>query len=348
MKIKYHLSLLLIGFLGVVHAQQTIDQIDLNAIKPNTINKFWLQLADDGLSRPIVVPVIILKGSESSPVLGITAAIHGNELNGIGVIQQVLDEIDIDTFKGTLIAIPGLNAIGLKLHQRDFIDDQDLNRIFPGKKNGNRSQQYAYQIKTKILPKLNYLIDLHTASFGRINSLYTRGDLSNDTIRTMTLLQDCDIVLNNKGIPSAGAQSDDSRTMRAEAILMGIPSITVELGNPQVFQPEMIARGKTGLKNVLSWLKMIPDSIQKVVKPVMCIKSYWIYTDAGGFLEVTVNLRDEIKKDQLVAILKNPFGEIIKKYFSPEDGIVIGKSSNPVSMSGGRIIHLGILEKNSQ
>jgi uncharacterized protein len=347
MKKLTYLVLLCLFMPSLLISQEKIEMIDsihLDDIAPNQIKKYWLKMIDNGMSQPVCIPVIIAKGRATKPVVGLTAAIHGNELNGIRVIQRVMEDINIDSLTGTIIAIPGLNAISLPLDERRYIDQEDLNRNFPGKKNGDQSQQYVWQINQKVLTKMDYLVDMHTASFGRENTLYVRGDVSNEKIKTMALLQDADIVLQNKGNPSANDQISTTRTMRAEAILKGIPTITVEYANPQVFQPQIIERGKTGIENILSWLEMIPKEIVPVPKPTICKKSYWIYVDQGGYLEVPVELNQLVKKDELIATLRNPFGDIIKQYYAPEDGIIIGKSTNPINMNGGRIIHLGILE----
>ena len=161
---------------------ENINEINLDNIAPNQVHKYWLKLIDNGFSQPISVPVIIAKGKYPGPVLGLLAAIHGNELNGIKVIQDVFKNINTEELYGTVIAIPGLNHISITQDKRRFIDEEDLNRNFPGKEKGNRSQQYTWQINQKILPKLDYLIDMHTASFGRINSLYVRADMDNDKI----------------------------------------------------------------------------------------------------------------------------------------------------------------------
>ncbi|MCB0650090.1 MAG: succinylglutamate desuccinylase/aspartoacylase family protein [Saprospiraceae bacterium] len=323
-----------------------IDTIDLEAVGPGQIKHFWLKIMDNGMGQPILVPLIIARGKTKGPVLGLTAALHGNELNGIKIIQGAFEQLDMKTFSGTLVGIPGLNAISIPMHTRRFFDEEDLNRNFPGKVNGNRSQQYVWQINQKILPKLDYMIDMHTASFGRVNSLYVRADMEDEKMAKMALIQNCDIVLNNKGIPSADERIAATRTMRAEAVLKGIPTITIEYGNPQVYQEDMIKRGETGVKNVMSWLRMIPDRIIATPKPVVCKKSYWVFIDQGGFLEVPVELGQKVTKGELIGVLRNPFGEVLKNYYCPEDGVVIGKSSNPVNMSGGRIIHLGIVDEN--
>ncbi len=344
---KYLITLFSLLFFTVAFTQnevKTINEINFETIPKNQINKYWLQLLDNGLSQPISIPLIIIKGDDSGPVLGLTAAIHGNELNGIKVIQEVFKNIDIKNLKGTIIAVPGLNQVSITQDRRRFFDDEDLNRQFPGKKMGNRSQQYVWQINNKILSKLDYLIDMHTASFGRVNSLYVRADMNDEKMKQMALLQDADIILSSKGLPSVGGNNSTTRTMRAEAMLKGIPTITVEYGNPQVYQTEMISRGAKGVKNVLSWLKMQNFKTPELNRPKFCSKSYWIYVDQGGLLDIPVKLNQIIKKDEVIGVLRNPFGDIIKTYKSPERGIVIGKSTNPVNMSGGRIIHLGILE----
>ena len=342
-----HIISVIFLLLSIVASSQdqieSIEEINLDNQAPHQIKKYWLKLFDNGLSHPISIPVIIAKGDDSGPVLGLTAAIHGNELNGIKVIQEVLEQININELKGIIIAVPGLNQVSVTQDSRLFFDDEDLNRNFPGKEKGNRSQQYVWQINDKILSKIDYLIDMHTASFGRVNSLYVRADMDNEKMKQMALLQDADIILKNKGVPSAGDNISATRTMRAEAMLKGIPTITIEYGNPQVYQPEMTVRGVNGIKNVLNWLKMHDFETPESNQAVLCKKSYWIYLDQGGLLEVPVKLNQIVEKDEIIGQLRNPFGEIIKTYKSPERGIVIGKSSNPVNMSGGRIIHLGIL-----
>lgn len=324
-----------------------VTELDLEAAPAGQISKYYLHLVDNGLAQPIYVPVIVAKGREAGPVLGLTAAIHGNELNGIPIIQAVFQSLDVEALRGTVVGVPGLNTVSINLDRRRFVDDEDLNRTFPGKANGNRSEQYAFQIFAKIVRHFDYQIDMHTASFGRINSLYVRADMADDTLAQMARLQAADIILDNKGIPSAGAGSGSPRTLRAEAVLNGIPTITVEYGNPQVYQEEMTTRGVQGVLNTLEWLAMTKANStaeNTMEEPVICKKSYWIYTTQGGLLDIPLELKQKVQKGAVIGILKNAFGDVIDTYYAPETGIVIGKSTNPVNMSGGRIIHLGILQ----
>lgn len=342
----FYTSFFLLFFVLALFSQNTevptVNSLSLQQLESGKIHELWLNLGKDHLSNSIKTPVLIAKGSEDGPVLGLTAAIHGNELNGIAVIHELFEKVNPKNLKGTVIAIPGLNPLAIANYQREFVDGTDLNRIFPGKKNGNRAEQMAYHIGEKVIPFFDYLVDLHTASFGRVNSLYGRGDMENDTLAGMLSALAPDIIVSNKGKASFGSAS--GLTMRAFAIEKGVRSITVEYGNPQVYQKEMISRGVNGLQNVMAYLGFQKGSVLSPKDIKVCAKSYWLYTDMGGYLDVVVDLKQELKKDEIIAILKNSFGEVIARYKAPEDGIVVGKSTNPVSSSGSRIIHLGILQ----
>jgi predicted deacylase len=344
-------TLLLIFFLWSIGSVcqsevRQVDQLPLEDLAAGTRHNFWLKAGTDTYSVPILVPVMVARGTEG-PVLGLTAAIHGNELNGIRIIQQVMEVIDVRQLRGMIIGIPGLNVPAVELQQREYPDLVDLNRIFPGDVQGNGSEQYVHQISTKILDLFDVHIDMHTASFGRRNSLYVRADLNSDTQRILAHLQEPDIIVHSTG-PSVGTSSTEATTMRAAAALRGIHSITVEYGDPQIFQPEIIERGVLGIGKTLAWLGMIDSSPGEPGLGLthVCGRSFWIYQDEGGFLEVLPDLIEEVKKGQKIAVVRDPFGSIIKEYFAPEDGIVIGKSSNPVNMNGGRILHLGVDFKN--
>jgi predicted deacylase len=154
--------------------------------------------------------------------------------------------------------------------------------------------------------------------------------------KTLALLQNADIIVHNP--PSDG-------TLRGAAEELGIPAITLEVGNPNTFQKKLIRSGIEGIHNVLCYLNMIDDKIEEPDKPtIICHKSYWLYTDMGGLLTVHANLLDQLKEGDVIASLRDVFGRKVKDFHAPEDGIVIGKSVSPVNRSGGRILHLGLIK----
>ena len=316
---------------------QTITELDLSKIKEGSYNTFWLRIVSDGFGNPISIPVIIAKGVEKGPTLGLTAAVHGNELNGIPVIHRLFNEIDVKELRGTIIGIPVVNVPSFMRKKRRFNDGVDINHIMPGVKDGNVSQVYAYRFIERVVKHFDYLIDLHTASFGRINSYYIRADMDQEATKELALLQNADIIVHNPA---------NDGTLRGAADDLGIPAITLEVGNPSIFQRKLIRSGVEGIHNVLCHLKMIDDEMEIAEKKtVICRNSYWLYTDRGGLLSVHVDLRDQLIKGQKIASIKNIFGQAINEYFSPEDGIVIGKSVSPVNQTGGRILHIGITTK---
>lgn len=314
--------------------------LDVTTVPPGSIQHFWVQLVNDGINMPIRVPVMVARGRTDGPVVGITAAIHGNELNGIAIVQQLFADLDPSQLVGTVVGVPGANIPALLREQRRFLDGRDLNRIMPGKPDGDLSQTYAHRFMVQIVAHFDYLMDVHTASSGRINSHYIRADLSLPVVREMAMLQNAQIVLNN--IPANG-------TLRRAACERGIHAITLEVGDPNIFQPPMISAGLTGIKNLLSYLGMVSDSIQMPTgPPIICKRSYWMHTDEGGILTVCPELAQHIRKGETIALMHNTFGDLLKTYTAQNDGIVIGKSVSPINQTGGRILHLGILEDVAQ
>lgn len=313
-----------------------IEDFNIEDTPRGTTRHYWLKLISDGFSNPICIPLMVMRGLKDGPVLGVTAAVHGNELNGISVIQRLFNEVSVDELSGTIVGVPVVNVPGFMRKKRRFNDGVDINHIMPGKEDGNISQVYAYRFVQRFIKHIDYLLDLHTASTGRINSYYIRADMDLPAVRKMALLQNADIIVHNP--PSDG-------TLRGAADDMDIPAITLEVGNPSTFQKKLIRSGIDGVHNVLCDLGMVQDEIITFAKDtVLCDKSIWVYTDVGGLLSIPVELRQMLKKGDLIATIRDIFGNKIKEYFAPQDGIVIGKSVSPVNQTGGRILHLGILK----
>ena len=123
-----------------------ITKLDLESIPKHKLTKSWFKVGVDAFSHPVLVPLLILRGTSDTPILGMTAAIHGNELNGIPIIQRIFNQIDPSTLKGTLIGIPGINPESMQMNERRFTDGEDLNRVFPGKNDGSESEQRAHTL----------------------------------------------------------------------------------------------------------------------------------------------------------------------------------------------------------
>ncbi|MBK7870762.1 MAG: succinylglutamate desuccinylase/aspartoacylase family protein [Saprospiraceae bacterium] len=314
---------------------QVITELNLNEVPQGQITRYWLSIVTNGIGMPIRVPVIIARGYEDGNILGLTAAIHGNELNGVALIQRLFREIDVHELQGMIVGVPVMNIPALLRNQRGFIDGCDLNLIMPGNAQGNISEVYAHRLMNQIVKHFDYLVDIHTASFGRVNSYHVRTDLGDPITREMAMLQNAQIIIHNP--PSDG-------TLRGAAAALGIKAITLELGNPNTFQKGLIRSGLSGIHNLLTYLGIVKNGMEQINdQPILCKTSYWMHTDDGGVLSVIPNVTDFVKKGDRIATLRNIFGDLIKEYCAPEDGVVIGRSVNPINQTGGRILHLGIV-----
>ncbi|MBR9922221.1 MAG: succinylglutamate desuccinylase/aspartoacylase family protein [Bacteroidetes bacterium] len=323
-----------VEILGTENPVPIVELLSLEKMEPGTQKRYFLKLVEDGLGLPIMIPVLVARGVKEGPVLAVTAAVHGNELNGIPVIQRLFNDIDPAVLTGTIIGIPVVNVPGFLQMQRKFNDDFDLNRLMPGNEYGNNSEVYAYRFMERAMQGIDYLLDLHTASFGRINSYYIRANWNDPVSRKLAMLQNPQIIVNSPAPDS---------TLRGSMQGLGTKAITLEVGDPNRFQKSLIRSGLEGVHNTIIHLGMLDGDIEPPeTDPVLCKKSYWIYTDSGGILQVFPQVTQRVKKGDEIAVLKNIFGDLIRKFHAPEDGIVIGKSVHPTAQTGSRILHLGI------
>lgn len=252
---------------------KTKDDLILEELENGEVHRIHVHLTDNAFGVPWRIPVIVVKGKKDGPVLGITAALHGNELNGISIIFKLIEDIDPNDLSGTLVLVPISNVPGYLMNTRYFSDNVDLNRIMPGKQEGNTSQLYAYNLTHKIINRFDYLLDLHTASHGRVNSLYIRADLDSDDTRTLAYLQNPQIIVK---------KYDEEGTLRGWANENGIPSITIEIGNPNAFQHSLIDETLEGIMNTMKHLDMISGKVKDLLKDAtVCDHSYWIYSKKG-------------------------------------------------------------------
>lgn len=315
-----------------------LDELNVDDLEPNAHHRVVVKLAEDAMGRPIRVPVLVARGKRPGPVFGLTAALHGNELNGIPVLHRLFEALEPARLRGTVVGVVVANVPGYMMHQREFTDGTDLNHLFPGKPTGNLSELWAHRLLHRVVSRFDYLVDLHTASFGRVNCLYVRADMTRDQTGRMARLVNPEILLHNP--PS-------DRTLRGAADELGIPAITLEIGNPHRFQERYIRRARAGVRRLLGEFGLLPRrKVAENPPPVLCGRSSWIYTDRGGLLRVLPEVTDRVEAGQTIAVQTNVFGDVVREYVAAEAGVVIGRSVDPVGQSGARILHLGILSED--
>lgn len=315
------------------HIETDFRELKLDDFPKGKVSSCWIHLINSGIGSPIRVPVVVARGTTPGKVLGLTAAVHGDELNGIAVLQELFGFLEPKSLVGDVVGVLAVNVPGVLAGTRKFNNGVDLNTISPGKPDGTESDVFINRVINRIVNRFDYLIDLHTASRGRVNSYYIRADMTNPMSATLARLQNADIILSN--VPSDG-------TLRGNAAKDGIAAITAELRDPGVFQDDVTQGALVGIKNVLYHLGFLEGMVScPVGSTPVCGRSRWLYTDQGGILKVDVKTREQVKKNQNIATVRTIFGEITASYKAPEDGLIIGHSINPINQTGSRIIHLG-------
>ena len=257
----------------------------------------------------------------------------------------------MSTLCGAIVAVPVVNTVGFLRYQRGFGDGVDLNRIMPGKKGGSASQAFCYALMSRIVRHFDYLLDLHTASFGRVNSLYVRADMRDPSTHRLALLQRPQIIVHNSG---------PDGSLRGACAALGKPCVTVEIGDPQVIDVARTESALRGVRNTVRHLKMgaLPpeeaaagegggggSSATAGPPPVVVSRSFWLFSRAAGILTVKPPVAAWVKRGEVVAEIHSVWGDIVDSVCAEVDAIVVGKSTNPVCNSGDRLLHLGVCEQ---
>ncbi len=280
----------------------------------------------------ISLPVTVARGIEPGPCLWLSAAIHGDELNGIEIVRQVLERVRPLHLRGTLIAVPIVNIFGFIEQSRYLPDRRDLNRSFPGSAQGSLAARLAHLFMTEIVSHCTHGIDLHTAADRRTNLPQIRANLDDpETYRCAAAF----------GAPVAMHATVRDGSLRQAAAQRGIPVLLYEGGEALRFNPDTIQTGVAGIFRVMATLKMYDEIVSPPLQPPLEIrKSRWVRATRSGLLRLQVRLGERAIKKQLLGIIANAFGETSAKVYAPVAGLIIGHTQNPLVNQGDAIFHI--------
>lgn len=284
-----------------------------------------------GLSEP--TPVLVAHGAQPGPVLCLTAAIHGDELNGIEMVRRVVYDIDPAQLKGTVIGVPIVNLQGFRQGSRYLMDRRDLNRHFPGHPRGSAAARIAHSLFSKVIRQCNAVVDLHTGSFHRTNLPQVRGDLRIEAVAHLTKGFGGTAVLNGAGPPGS---------LRRAATDIGIPAVTLEAGEPHRFQPEEVEHGVRALRSLLNYLEMVPRFRRWAEPQPVYYESHWVRANEGGILVSQVRLGAVVKEGDLLGTVTDPITNRRVEIRSPHPGRVLGMALNQSVIPGFAAYHIGI------
>lgn len=279
------------------------------------------------------IMVKVIHGRTAGPTLFISAAIHGDEINGVEIVRRVLQHRAMKNLRGTLLAIPIVNVYGFLNHARYLPDGRDLNRSFPGSPRGSLTGRVAHTFVEEIVRKCTHGIDLHTGARHRSNFPQIRADLDDEQVKMMT---------NAFGVPLAIDAKLRDGSLRACAREIGIPVILYEAGEALRFDEIYIRAGVKGIINVMRLIGMLPQgrSRKSPVVPIVSDQTSWVRASESGILRTLVPLGAKVTKGQTIAMVADPLGTTESVINTPIAGVVIGRTNLPLVYEGDAIFHI--------
>lgn len=306
------------------------------SIPPAKKQRLEIPVARLPTQTQISLPVTVVNGISPGPVIWLSAAIHGDEINGVEIIRQVLERISPQQLHGTVIAVPIVNVFGFIEQSRYLPDRRDLNRSFPGSTRGSLGSRLAKLFMEEIVSKSTHGIDLHTASDGRTNLPQIRANLHDDSTYQCAEAFAAPVMIHS--------QTRDG-SLRQAATQGGIPVLLYEAGEALRFDATAIALGVEGILRVMARLNMYPSNFPAPPLPVVATETKWMRANRSGILRLNVGLGDRVEKKQLLGTISDAFGEEMTSVRANGDGLVISVLLNPLVNQGDAIVHLATVNE---
>jgi predicted deacylase len=306
----------------------------LNAeVEPGTYRQLAWSATELFEGLPVDSPVLVVNGRLAGPTLCLTAAVHGDELNGIEMVRRVMHDLNPQKVAGAVVGVPIVNLQGFRSGSRYLPDRRDLNRYFPGNPRGSAASRIAYSFFTDVVLHCDALIDLHTGSFERSNLPQLRADLRDPDILTLTQGFGATVILHST--PEEG-------TLRHAATSAGIPAVTLEAGGPSQLELAEVKHGVKGIETLLATLDMVRKSrFWGDAEPVY-YRSSWVRANRGGILLANVSLGSTVREGDLLGTITDPMSNASAQLRSPFSGRIIGMARNQVVMPGFAAFHVGM------
>lgn len=307
-------------------------------IKPGEERRIELPSVSLYTDTPMPIPVHVKRGKRPGPTLFVSAAIHGDELNGIEIIGRLLKSKSIKSLRGTLITVPMVNVYGVINQSRYMPDRRDLNRSFPGSARGSLAGRIAKLFLDEIVSKCDYGIDLHTGAIHRSNLAQIRANLDDETTSALAKSFGVPVLLN--------ADLRDG-SLRESASEQGIPMLLYEAGEALRFDELSIRAGVRGIINVMRHIGMLAPSKTKKqpVAPFIARDSAWVRATDSGIVSHKRELGDFVEKGDTLAVISDPYGKELAAVICHVEGIIIGKQNIPLTQEGEAMYHIAYFRK---
>ena len=282
----------------------------------------------------IDVPVIIERSKTPGPKVLITEGINGDEINGVEIVRQIIAKGINKPKKGTIICIPVINVFGFIQMDREFPDGRDLNRVFPGIRNGALAGRVAHKLTKEIIPHADLILDFHTGGADRFNSAQVR------IIKGQTLLDELAEVF---GAPFVYYSKNLTKSFRSTAFKLGIPMLLFEGGKSFNIDAKITNSGVNGAKRVLNHLGMLRLNYKVTnskKSSVYILESKWIRAKYSGMFKASVSINSFVNKNDVIGHITDPYGSFNHFIKAPNCGYLFNINESPLVYQGDAIFHI--------
>jgi predicted deacylase len=295
-----------------------------------------LQLPGQSPYAPVSLPVHVIHGRQEGPVLFLSAAIHGDEINGIEIIRRIRHTKALSRLHGTLICAPIVNVYGFINHTRYLPDRRDLNRSFPGSKSGSLASRLAQLFATEVVDRASHGIDLHTGANHRVNLPHVRANLEDPESARLA---------RAFGAPVIVDASLRDGSLREYGMSRGVPMLLYEAGEGLRFDALSIRGGVRGVLNVMRELGMLPRrKAKKTLSVIESRASQWVRAPVAGLLRIEAAMGSRVTSGQVLGRIADAIGDNEVEVKSPVTGIIIGRTNNPVINGGDALFHIASVD----
>lgn len=308
-------------------------------VEAGQLKRFSLEVGKSLSGARVNLPIVVWRAKEPGPVLGITSAVHGDEVNGTGAIRSLIQEPPFSLARGTLILIPVINILGFERHTRYMPDRRDLNRSFPGTAKGSLTARLARKVFEDVVKRCDYIVDLHTAALRRTNFPNVRADCENADCQRLARAFGCEVIVNGSG---------PEGSLRREAVDAGCPTIVIEAGEVWKVEPTVLDLTRRGITNVLIELGIVEGIQQLPPHQIIVEETKWVRAEKAGLLRYHVAPGQSVASGQVLATNTTLLGRTNETIRSPYDGIVMGMTTMPAVAAGDPIFHIALPKSKQQ
>lgn len=280
------------------------------------------------------IPIIVRRSKIDGPVVLFSAGIHGDEINGIEIVRQLISKKINKPKRGTIICIPIINMYGFVNRSREFPDGRDLNRVFPGSKKGSLASRFAFHILTEVMPFVHYAVDFHAGGASRFNAPQIRLAENDPELKVLADVFNAPFTLYSKNI--AGSFRNSSTKLNVKMLLF-------EGGKSLDINNAVSDEGVNGVKRILKHLDMLDSKHNAEPQKSSSIyieKSSWLRAKCSGMLNDNNTVGSFVKKGTVLGTITDPFGKFERKIKAPNDGYVINANHSPIVYEGDAIYHI--------